>query len=169
MKKVTTLKTPISYYGGKQKLVAKILPLIPEHTLYAEPFVGGGAVFFSKPPSEIEVINDTNKELINFYQVLQNRFVELEKRVSVTLHSRTLHRDASVVYNHPHLFDEVERAWAVWVLSTQSFSCILDGSWATTRPRIPRLKRYPTKGVNSARISLSACRMFNWSAQMLFT
>lgn len=123
------MKTPISYYGGKQKLVTTILPLIPDHGLYAEPFCGGAAVFFSKEPSATEVINDTNKELINFYSVLKNSFTELEKMVSVTLHSRSLHRDASVVYNNPHLFNEVKRAWAVWVLSVQSFSAIMDGSW----------------------------------------
>jgi DNA adenine methylase len=129
MKRHSILRTPISYYGGKQKLVAKILPLIPEHRLYAETFVGGGAVFFAKPASEIEVINDTNRELINFYSVLQNKFIDIEKMVRVTLHSRSLHDDAWVVYNKPHLFDEIKRAWAVWVLSTQSFSSLLDGSF----------------------------------------
>lgn len=123
------LKTPITYYGGKQKLCSKILSLIPPHTLYGETFVGGGAVFFGKEASEIEVLNDTNKELINFYQVTQNRFVDLERMVRVTLHSRRLHADASVVYNNPHLFDEVKRAWAWWVLATQSFSSIIDGTW----------------------------------------
>ncbi len=49
IEKVQSMKTPITYYGGKQKLVSKILPLIPEHKLYAEPFVGGAAVFFGKP------------------------------------------------------------------------------------------------------------------------
>lgn len=49
--------------------------------------------------------------------------------VLVTLHSRTLHRDAQVVYQFPHLFDEIKRAWAVWVLSTQSFSAMLDGTF----------------------------------------
>lgn len=123
------LKTPISYYGGKQKLVSTILPLLPSHKLYAEPFCGGAAVFFAKAPSVTEVINDTNRELINFYSVLKRRFNELERMVSVTLHSRGLHRDASVVYNNPHLFDEIKRAWAIWVLSVQSFSAIIDGSW----------------------------------------
>ena len=42
------LKTPISYYGGKQKLATKIISLIPLHTLYCEPFLGGAAVFFAK-------------------------------------------------------------------------------------------------------------------------
>ena len=61
-------KTPISYYGGKQKLLSTILTKIPEHTLYCEPFLGGAAIFFGKQPSEIEVINDTNKEMMNFYR-----------------------------------------------------------------------------------------------------
>lgn len=127
--KKSVLKTPISYYGGKQKLVSTILPMIPEHTMYVEPFFGGGAIFFSKPASNVEVINDTNKELINFYRILQNRFTELEKMVNVTLHSRTLHKDANVIYEFPHLFDEIKRAWAVWVLSTQSYCSKLNGNW----------------------------------------
>lgn len=68
------MKTPISFYGGKQKLCSLILDLIPKHILYCEPFVGGGAVFFSKEPSEAEVLNDTNSELINFYKVAQSKY-----------------------------------------------------------------------------------------------
>lgn len=141
----TLMKTPLSYYGGKQKLVVKILPLIPEHTMYVEPFIGGGAVFFSKKPSEIEVLNDTNKELINFYSVVQNRYIELEKLISVTLHSRGLHKDAAVVYENPHLFDEVKRAWAVWVLSSQSFSAMLDGSWGYDKSKNTTTKKITNK------------------------
>lgn len=123
------LKTPISYYGGKQKLATKIISLIPEHTLYCEPFVGGAAVFFAKLPSEVEVLNDTNREMINFYKVVQNDFISLEKEIRISLHSRDLHRKASVIYNHPDMFSEIKRAWAVWVLSSQSFSAQLDSSW----------------------------------------
>ena len=46
------LKTPISYYGGKQKLATKIISVLPDHTLYCEPFLGGAAVFF-----EHQVVN----------------------------------------------------------------------------------------------------------------
>ncbi len=124
------MKTPITYYGGKQKLVSTILPLIPKHNMYCEPFLGGGAIFFSKPKSNIEVINDTNKELINFYRTVQTDFVSLEKEIQISLHSRSLHHDASVIYNNPHMFpSEVKRAWAFWILSSQSFSSIIDGSW----------------------------------------
>lgn len=123
------LKTPITYYGGKQNLISTILPLFPMHQTYIEPFVGGGAVFWAKRPSEVEVINDYNRELINFYEVCQNEFIELEKMVRISLHSRSLHADASVMYNNPHLFTRIQRAWAVWVLSSQSFSSMLDGTW----------------------------------------
>jgi len=129
------IKTPISYYGGKQNLVTTILPLIPKHTTYIEPFVGGGAIFWSKKPSEVEIINDYNRELINFYECVQNEFVELEKMVRISLHSRSLHNDATVVYENPHMFSKIKRAWAVWVLSAQSFSSMLDGSWGYDKIR----------------------------------
>ena len=58
------LRTPISYYGGKQKLARTVLSFMPQHKLYCEPFLGGAAIFFAKEPSQVEVINDTNKELI---------------------------------------------------------------------------------------------------------
>jgi DNA adenine methylase len=123
------MKTPISYYGGKQKLASTILKLIPAHNLYCEPFVGGAAIFFAKEPSPVEVVNDVNKELINFYRTVQNDFVGLETEIRITLHSRDLHRKASVIYNNPDMFSEIKRAWAVWVMSTQSFAAMLDGSW----------------------------------------
>lgn len=84
-------KTPITYYGGKQKLLSTILTKIPQHKLYCEPFVGGAAVFFGKPISDVEVINDTNKELINFYRVCKEKFLDLQSMVRITLHSRSAH------------------------------------------------------------------------------
>lgn len=127
------MKTPLSYYGGKQNLVSTILPLIPLHETYTESFVGGGAVFWSKPLSKVEIINDYNRELINFYECVKNDFVELEKMVRISLHSRTLHNDATVIYNNPHMFDRLKRAWAIWVLAAQSFSSMLDGSFGYDR------------------------------------
>jgi DNA adenine methylase len=129
------LKTPISYYGGKQNLITTILPLIPRHVTYIEPFVGGGAIFWAKHKSEVEIINDYNRELINFYEVVQNEFVELEKMIRISLHSRSLHSDATVIYNNPHMFSRIKRAWAVWVLAAQSFSAMLDGSWGYDKQR----------------------------------
>lgn len=143
--KKETIKTPISYYGGKQQLAARIINLLPEHNLYCEPFIGGAAVFFKKPPSPVEVINDTNQELINFYRVVQRDYTSLEKEIHISLHSRRLHKDASVVYNNPHLFSEVKRAWAVWVTANQSFGSKLDNSWGYDRKKGSMSKKLKNK------------------------
>lgn len=145
MKKQINIRTPISYYGGKQKLATTVLNFIPAHKLYCEPFLGGAAIFFAKQPSEIEVINDTNAELMNFYRVCKNRFHDLSALVRVTLHSRRDHDDAWIIYNKPHLFDEVRRAWAVWVLSTQSFTAQLDGSWGYDKTEDTTTKKISNK------------------------
>ena len=127
------MKPPLTYYGGKQKLAHIILSLIPKHTLYGEPFFGGGAIFFAKALSQVEVINDANGELINFYKVVKTKFKELEREARITLHSRELYHKAVVIYQNPKLFNEIQRAWAVWVLASQSFASKLNGHWGYDR------------------------------------
>lgn len=123
------MKTPITYYGGKQQLAQKIISLIPDHEIYCEPFFGGGAVFFRKEPSASEIINDTNGELINFYEVLQNHFSLLAQEIMISLHSRRLHHQARVINDNPEMFDKIKRAWAVWVLSNASFGASWEAGW----------------------------------------
>ena len=127
------MRPPLTYYGGKQQLCVEILKLIPPHNLYCEPFCGGAAVFFGKRPSNVEILNDTNKEVINFYKVVQNDFVSLEKEIKISLHSRIQHNDAYVIFQNPHLFNEIKRAWAVWMLANQSVISILGNSWSFER------------------------------------
>lgn len=138
------MKTPVSYYGGKQQLVAKILPLIPEHRTYTEPFLGGGAIFFSKEPSPVEVINDTNQEVINFYRVLKTRFKELSNAIESTLHSRKMYEDAKVVYEHSDLFDPVQRATAFYILTNQGWGSKI-GSWGYDIKKNQTSKKYMNK------------------------
>jgi DNA adenine methylase len=139
------MKTPISYYGGKQKLCSTILSLIPEHTLYCEPFAGGAAPFFAKPPSEIEVLNDTNRELVNFYSTVQRDFDSLEALIKETLHSREAHRHAVIIYTFPELFPDIKRAWAVWVLCSQSFAAKIDGPFGYDKTRNTTTKKVTNK------------------------
>lgn len=127
------MKTPISYYGGKQTLLRHILPLIPEHRLYTEAFCGGCAVLFGKEPSQCEVINDTNAELINFYRVAQSDYTALKERIDSTLHSRETHTHARYVNAHPWFFSPIERAWAVWACSKMGFASMLDGTFGYDR------------------------------------
>ncbi len=123
------MKTPITYWGGKQQLISKLLPLIPVHRQYDEPFFGGGALYFAKKPSEIEFINDINGEMVNFYKTLKRKFSELKEEIDCTLHSEFQHRQAHDIYMDPLNHDDVLRAWSVWMLSKQSIYSILTNSW----------------------------------------
>lgn len=134
------MKTPISYYGGKQTLLKHIIPLIPDHTLYTEAFCGGCAVFFAKETVDCEVINDTNRELINFYRVAQSSYPELKAMIDGTLHSRDSHAHARHINTYPEFFTEIERAWAVWICSKVGFASKLDGTFGYDRSGTTALK-----------------------------
>lgn len=130
MKKDTIkIKTPISYYGGKQQMVDIILEMVPPHKIYCEPFFGGGAVFFKKHPSYLEVINDINENLMNFYEQCQTNFVNLSALIDKTLCSESLFRWAMKVYNHEIAADNLKRALATWVVFNLGFMNSAQGSW----------------------------------------
>lgn len=126
-KTIPALRTPITYYGGKQSMIKDILPLFPTHGLYCEPFFGGGAIFFAKEKSKVEIINDTNGEVINFYRVIKSKFSALEKEVDFTLHSRQHYNEASQIYKNPKKYSDVKRAWAFWIVTNQGYSANIDG------------------------------------------
>lgn len=115
-------RTPISYYGGKQTMLKHILPLIPKHRIYTEAFFGGGAVFWAKEPSEVEVVNDFNANVYNFYQVLKTDFEALKKLIESTVISRESYKSALVTYHSPYIFTNVQRAWAFWYATNFGFS-----------------------------------------------
>lgn len=67
----------VKWVGGKRQLLSYIEEQIPEqYSTYYEPFVGGGAVLFHEQPKRA-VINDSNRELINLYQVIKTDPEEL--------------------------------------------------------------------------------------------
>lgn len=123
------MRTPITYYGGKQRLADTIISMMPKHKLYCEPFFGGGAVFFRKPKAGIEVINDHNDMLINFYLSAQNSFPELQERIRNTLHSESMYYYAKDVWNGRRQASDVEKAWAVWMITNGSFAGSMHGGW----------------------------------------
>lgn len=136
VKEQLTTKTPISYWGGKQQLAPRILKLIPTHKSYVEPFFGGGAVFFAKPESRIEVINDINDNMVNFYRVVKrtDTFEKLCEELDLTLHSEYQYGQAKAIWKAGRHDCRIMRAWAVFVLSHQSFRNSM-GTWAYSLDR----------------------------------
>lgn len=117
------IKTPVSYYWGKQMMLKNILPLIPDHQIYVEPFFWGGSVYRAKAPAPCEVINDVNMNVVNFYQVLKSRSKKLEAKIKETLLSRETYKKAMLIYDCPRLFadDKVTRAWAFRISVSQGY------------------------------------------------
>jgi DNA adenine methylase len=78
---------PLSYIGGKNRLAKRLISLFPKHTTYVEPFAGGAQVFFHKEPSEVEVLNDLDGEIVNFFRVCQWHYEELVRYLRFCLAS----------------------------------------------------------------------------------
>lgn len=66
----------LKWVGGKRQLLNDILPLVPTKGIYIEPFLGGGAVLFSRQPKKA-IVNDYNSELMNVYQVVKSSHEKL--------------------------------------------------------------------------------------------
>ncbi|MBA2284795.1 MAG: DNA adenine methylase [Ktedonobacteraceae bacterium] len=66
------LASLLKWAGGKEQELRYILPMIPPFQRYFEPFIGGGAVFFSIQ-SEKKLINDKSSELISLYRMVAEK------------------------------------------------------------------------------------------------
>ena len=128
------MKTPLTYYGGKgSSWHHSLFRLFHNTNSIVNPLSEEAQYSFGKNLQQFEVVNDINSELVNFYEVVKNDFQALEKEIRITLHSRDQHRKATVIYNNPDMFDRVKRAWALWVMSNESYCGKLDGSFGYDR------------------------------------
>jgi DNA adenine methylase len=57
--------------AGKRYVVKWLLPLIPPHRCYVEPFAGSAALFFAKEPVTEEVLNDRDPDIAFAYRFVQ--------------------------------------------------------------------------------------------------
>lgn len=97
----------LRYYGSKWRLSSWIIDQFPAHVCYVEPYCGSAAVFFNKPPSQIEVLNDLDGEIVNFFEVLRNNTDEFIRLIELTPYSRDEYELAT---NEIEKTDPIERA-----------------------------------------------------------
>ena len=69
-------------------LAAAEISHFPEHHSYLEPFFGSGGVFFNKPRSDIETINDLDGEVANLFRQIRNDPERLAREIYFTPYSR---------------------------------------------------------------------------------
>ena len=67
-----SVPSPLNWFGGKTKAGPQIVRHFPSHRTYVEPFGGSAAVLLAKDPAKVEIYNDIDGELINFFRVVRD-------------------------------------------------------------------------------------------------
>ena len=114
------MKGPLAYVGGKNRLANKIIRIFPKHTTYVEPFAGGAQVFFRKDPSPVEVLNDLDGEIVNFFRVCQWHHQELVRYLRYCLVGRRWHD--LLRRQEPETLTDIQRAGRFFYLQKNSFA-----------------------------------------------
>ncbi len=117
-----TSNVAFGWYGGKSVLSPIIVNLLPKHQTYVEVFGGSGAVLLTKPASPVEIYNDIDLGLVNFFRVLRDpaRFDAFYRMVGLTPYSRREYLDAQANWsNEP---DDIRRAASWFLIARACFS-----------------------------------------------
>lgn len=161
-----TPKPIIPWIGGKRRLAKEILPLFPEHTCYVEPFCGGAALFFMKPPSKVEVLNDINGDVINLYRVVRHHLDEFMRQFRWALTSRES-------FLHHQLEDErtltdIQRAARFFYLQKLCFGSKVEGrtfgTGVTSPKRLNLLRLEEDLSTAHLRLSQTTIERLDWQA-----
>ncbi len=123
------VRSVIAYAGGKGNMVGKILKLFPPHHTYVEPFGGGASLLLNKEPSPVEVYNDRDSGLVNFFRILRDprKFKKFYRKVFFTPYSREEREYCKETWKSCE--DAVEKAYRWFVAIRQSFSGDMKGGW----------------------------------------
>ncbi|MDF1867526.1 MAG: DNA adenine methylase [Saprospiraceae bacterium] len=126
MTKLSKIKSPLRYPGGKNRAIKTIAPLIPEFREYREPFLGGGSVFFhvkQQYQGKKYWINDLYKELYHFWSLSQINLNEVVNQVQIW---KSEYEDGQALFlflkENLSEFSDLETASAFFVLNRITFS-----------------------------------------------
>lgn len=114
------LSSLIKYPGGKEKELKYILPNLPKKiNSYYEPFVGGGAVYFSIDANRY-LINDKSVELISLYTMVKNQNAEFFEKLKAFDHNWKI--ISNVVDNHSKLLIKLYNSYKSNQINEQQLS-----------------------------------------------
>ena len=110
---------PFNYFGGKGNSYNWIISYFPSHRIYIEPFCGSAVVLLNKPRSEVEIINDLDDKIVNFFKVVRDNRKELEEKLKWTPYSRTECHKCLRIYQSEDRYnklDDIEKARVFYVV-----------------------------------------------------
>ncbi|OYV97825.1 MAG: hypothetical protein B7Z62_05150 [Deltaproteobacteria bacterium 37-65-8] len=143
------MNSPILWTGGKSKLRKKIVQKFPPHKIYVEPFFGSGAVFFGKEPTPIELINDIDQDVINFFSVVRNQLPDLKERFRYVIRGRAIFEEFRK--SDMTSLDPVERAFRFYYIIRHGYGALFRrnqaGTCNTTFNTMPKIRDFFDLGV----------------------
>lgn len=118
--KTRAVNSPLRWVGAKRRMVKWLLKMIPRHTTYVEVFGGVSWLLLSKKPSMLEIYNDVDDRLVNFYKVCREpeKVKQLINLLKFTPYSRTEFKQCLTPQGN---VDEVEAARRFFVTQNQGF------------------------------------------------
>lgn len=129
------------YPGGKTLLTDWIIDHLPDHTVYVEPFGGSAAVLLNKQRSHIEVYNDVDGDIVQFFEVARERPDDLAEWCRRTPFSEEVYNEwVREYYDGDRPDDSVERAGRWMYLRFTQFGGKYDHGAGFKRDQ-PRKKR----------------------------
>ena len=117
---------PFRWYGGKVRMLNELVSIIPEHKVYAEPFMGSASLLLNHARSEVEIINDKDSELVHFMRMLADttQTKSLFFRLNNLKFGKEVFEKALQHHKNGCLgLKATERAVNFYTLVTQSFHC----------------------------------------------
>lgn len=103
--------------GNKQKFAMHIQQYFPKHKLYIEPFFGAGGMFFNKPKSQYNIVNDLDSDVFNLFQVVSHHKQELQEALEIM----PVHEDLLRHYKTHHENEPIAKALRFLFLSNYTY------------------------------------------------
>lgn len=99
-------QAPLQWYGGKWEMADWLASLLPRATTFVMPFGGAGSPLWHVQPYPVEVYNDLDSELVNFFRVCRQSPEALARALDLTPFSREEFADCKKL----DAVDPIERA-----------------------------------------------------------
>lgn len=87
---MTVQNAVFRWHGSKWRMYRHIQPYLTKHSVYVESYGGSGAILMQKPVVGIEVFNDIDGDVYNFFHVLKTQREALFSSLETTPYSRQL-------------------------------------------------------------------------------
>jgi len=156
----------VPWIGGKRRLADQLIRLFPPHTCYVEVFAGAAAVYFTKQPSDVEVLNDINGDLINLYRVVQHHLEEFVRQFKWALTSRAVFKWLQIT--RPETLTDIQRAARFYCLQQSCFGGKVHGQTfgtaATAPPGLNLLRLEEHLSAAHLRLASTYIENETWSA-----